>query len=128
RWAATAESKPTPTPNTDASTADGDIDEATATTAGAGQDDLPARRRIEPVVVVHNFTPVPRGDYTIGVPVAGRWVELANSDDTRFGGSGVSCGPLETADEPAHSQAWSLKLTVPPLATVFLVPASTEDG
>jgi 1,4-alpha-glucan branching enzyme len=75
-----------------------------------------------PVLVVCNFTAVPRWDYRVGVPLAGQWDELLNSDDKHFGGSGVGNGALATTDEPAHGYEVSLQVTVPPLAAVFLVP------
>ena len=80
----------------------------------------------DPVVAIYNFTPVPRPDYLVGVPVAGEWAEAANSDDIGFGGSGVTCGSLSTVDTPAHGQEQSLQLTVPPLAAVFLTPATSS--
>ena len=76
-----------------------------------------------PVLVVCNFTAVPRRDYRVGVPVAGAWEELLNSDEPGFGGSGVGNGLLATTDEPAHGYDVSLALTVPPLGAVFLAPS-----
>jgi 1,4-alpha-glucan branching enzyme len=76
------------------------------------------------VLVVANFTPVPRPGYRVGVPVAGRWVELANSDGTEFGGGGVgNSGGCQS--EPVPAQGWdhSVVVAVPPLAVVFLAPA-----
>ena len=75
------------------------------------------------MLVVCNFTPVPRHAYRIGVPRAGAWRELINTDLAVYGGSGVSNGALHTQDAPAHGQAQSLELIVPPLGTVMLVPA-----
>ncbi|MDX2380645.1 MAG: 1,4-alpha-glucan branching protein GlgB [Acidimicrobiia bacterium] len=74
------------------------------------------------VLVVCNFTPVPRTGYRIGVPRAGRWIELANGDELAFGGSGVVNGELETDDVSAHGFDVSLSVTVPPLAVVFIAP------
>jgi 1,4-alpha-glucan branching enzyme len=76
-----------------------------------------------PVVVVCNLTPVPRHDYRVGVPDAGSWVELANSDDLAFGGSGVGNGTVETEAEASHGWSASLSITVPPLAACFLANA-----
>ena len=76
-----------------------------------------------PVLVVCNFTAVPRRDYRVGVPVAGAWEELLNSDEPGFGGSGVGNGLLATTDEPAHGYDVSLALTAPPLGAVFLAPS-----
>ena len=75
------------------------------------------------VLVVSNFTPVVRHDYTIGVPVGGPWHEVLNSDAVQFGGSGQgNPGTLWAQEWGAHGQPQSLKLTLPPLATVFLKP------
>ena len=51
-----------------------------------------------PVLVVCNFTSVPRSGYRIGVPAAGRWTTLLNSDDHRFGGSGIG-GEFSDTDD-----------------------------
>jgi 1,4-alpha-glucan branching enzyme len=74
------------------------------------------------VLVVCNFTPVPRHNYGIGVPHAGRWREALNGDATAYGGSGlVHAGDHHTAPLPAHGYYHSLYLTLPPLAAMFLV-------
>ncbi|MDH3303045.1 MAG: 1,4-alpha-glucan branching protein GlgB [Acidimicrobiia bacterium] len=75
-----------------------------------------------PIVAIYNFTPVPRTDYLLGLPLAGAWTELANSDATGFGGSGVTNGTLKTETTGAHGQEQSIRLTVPPLGAVFLAP------
>jgi 1,4-alpha-glucan branching enzyme len=75
-----------------------------------------------PVLVLCNFTSVPRWSYRVGVPIAGSWAELLNSDDQRFGGSGVGNGTLTSTDEPAHGYEDSLEVSVPPLGAVFLAP------
>ncbi|MGP6089000.1 1,4-alpha-glucan branching protein GlgB [Antarctobacter jejuensis] len=74
-----------------------------------------------PVLVVSNFTPVTRTGYRIGVPRAGGWTEVLNSDDPKYGGSGqVNAGAIKTDDVSAHGCDQSIEITVPPLATVFL--------
>jgi 1,4-alpha-glucan branching enzyme len=76
------------------------------------------------VIVVSNFTPAAHHGYRIGMRAAGRWREAHNTDDDDFGGSGVgNDGMLVTEPVPRHGRAHSLALTVPPLATIFLVPA-----
>jgi 1,4-alpha-glucan branching enzyme len=77
-----------------------------------------------PVLVVCNFTPIPRHNYRIGVP--GRaWREIFNSDAVGFGGSGVGNGGLLRAEgAPAHGQAGAITLSLPPLATIIL----RQDG
>ncbi|ADW17149.1 glycogen branching enzyme [Desulfobulbus propionicus DSM 2032] len=75
------------------------------------------------VVVVCNFTPVVRTDYRIGVPTAGPYRELINSDLHIYGGSGVANGTDLIAQPVAsHTFAQSLSLTLPPLATLILQP------
>ena len=75
-----------------------------------------------PVLVVHNFTPVPRNGYHVGVPSRGRWRVLCNSDDEQYAGSGAgSRGELECSVESAHGQPQSLCLDLPPLGTLILV-------
>jgi 1,4-alpha-glucan branching enzyme len=75
------------------------------------------------VVVIANFTPVPRHDYRIGMPIAGAWREALNSDAKQYGGSGVvNTGVLPTEPVPRHGHAHSLALTLPPLAAVYLEP------
>ena len=74
-----------------------------------------------PLLVVCNLTPVPRENYLCGVPVAGRWREILNSDARDYGGAGWgNLGGVETAPLPAHGRLHSLHLTLPPLATVVL--------
>jgi 1,4-alpha-glucan branching enzyme len=72
------------------------------------------------VVVVSNFTPVPRHGYRIGVPAPGGYREIINTDNTVYGGSGVGNDGLRAEAVPSHGREWSLALTVPPLATVML--------
>jgi 1,4-alpha-glucan branching enzyme len=76
-----------------------------------------------PVLVVYNFTPVPRTGVVTGVPLGGDWHELLNSDAGIYGGSGMgNLGVVEAYPSPAHGRPWSLTLTVPPLGCVFLAP------
>jgi 1,4-alpha-glucan branching enzyme len=76
-------------------------------------------------IVVCNFTPVVRHDYRIGVPEAAAYEEAFNTDDTRYGGSGVgNDGRIKTERVQAHGKEQSLALTLPPLATVILKPVS----
>jgi len=74
----------------------------------------------EALLVVCNFTPVPRSNYLVGVPQAGYWRELANSDALAYGGSGMgNLGGVSSRPAPAHGRPHSLTLTLPPLATVI---------
>jgi 1,4-alpha-glucan branching enzyme len=77
----------------------------------------------DPVVVVCNFTPVVRDNYRVGAPTGGWWSERGNSDAAEYAGSGVgNFGRVEAHPVPLHGQPWSLTLTLPPLAVLFLVP------
>jgi 1,4-alpha-glucan branching enzyme len=77
-----------------------------------------------PVLVVSNFTPVPRLAYRIGVPTGGVWRECINSDAADYGGSGMGNGGfVQAEDVPSHGEVCSLLLTLPPLSTVMLRPA-----
>ena len=76
-----------------------------------------------PALVVCNFTPVPRYDYRIGVPSAGGWREVLNTDAAAYGGSNVGNGGYVGAEDlPSHDLPACLTLTLPPLATIVLQP------
>ncbi len=76
-----------------------------------------------PVLFVANFTPVPRHRYRVGVPAAGRWRELLNTDAEIYGGSGQgNYGGVEAEAVAMHGREHSLALVLPPLAAVFLTP------
>ncbi|MGK3001497.1 1,4-alpha-glucan branching protein GlgB [Pseudomonas aeruginosa] len=76
------------------------------------------------LLAVHNFTPVPRQGYRIGVPQGGDWDVLLNSDAQAFAGSGSgSQGRVSSESCGAHGQAQSLVLDLPPLGTLLLRPA-----
>jgi 1,4-alpha-glucan branching enzyme len=75
------------------------------------------------VLVVCNFTPVPRENYRVGVPSGGLWRECLNSDAGEYGGSGQgNLGLVEAAPLPAHGRFHSLNLRLPPLGALFLKP------
>ena len=77
----------------------------------------------DPVVVISSFAPQPWHDLRIPLPEGGRWAEVLNSDAEVYGGSGVgNQGGITAEDAPMHGQPHSARLTVPPLATVILVP------
>jgi len=74
-----------------------------------------------PVLSVSNFTPVPRNDYRLGVPEAGKWSVLLNTDAACYGGSDFGDGCVATAQLAAwQGQPASLVLNLPPLATLVL--------
>jgi 1,4-alpha-glucan branching enzyme len=73
------------------------------------------------IVVACNFTPIPRVGYRLGVPGGGFWRELLNSDAKEYGGSGMgNLGGVLAEEQPVHGRPYSLNLTLPPLAAVFL--------
>jgi len=83
------------------------------------------RRAEDLAVFVCNFTPVVRREYRIGVPEGGRYAEVLNTDDLRYGGSGVdNAGGVVASEVPAHGRRYSLSMTLPPLAAVVLKPVS----
>lgn len=72
------------------------------------------------VLVVCNFTPIPRQGYRVGVPRGGFWKELLNSDATSYWGSGMgNMGGVEAGNFTSHGRPWSLSITLPPLSVSF---------
>jgi len=74
----------------------------------------------EKIAVICNFTPVVCKDYRVGVTDKGTWTEIFNTDASQFRGSGVSTQPTPTELIMYHGQRFSITLTLPPLAAVFL--------
>jgi 1,4-alpha-glucan branching enzyme len=73
------------------------------------------------ILVVVNFTPVPRHNYRVGAPRSGFWNEVLNSDAAHYGGSNQgNLGGVDTAPIPYHGHLQSLNLILPPLGVVFL--------
>jgi len=76
------------------------------------------------VACVTNFAGVPHDAYRLGLPYAGEWVELLNTDAEFYGGSGVgNFGSVTADDTPHHGLPASASVRVPPLGTVWLAPA-----
>ena len=76
--------------------------------------------RKAPCLTVCNFSPMPRENYGVGVPMAGKWREIINTDSALYGGSGLgNKGGFNSAPVPANGRADSLSLTLPPLATLI---------
>ncbi|HYR88615.1 MAG TPA: 1,4-alpha-glucan branching protein GlgB [Terriglobia bacterium] len=74
----------------------------------------------EIVVVVFNFTPVPRHNYRVGVPYGGYWQEILNSDSKEYGGADFgNSGGADAEEIAAHGRPYSLNLIVPPLGALF---------
>ena len=72
------------------------------------------------VSVVLNFTPVPRHNYRVGVPIDGFWKEILNSEAQDYGGSGQgNLGGVEASPVSSHGHPNSLNLTLSPLAAMF---------
>ncbi|HXK58367.1 MAG TPA: 1,4-alpha-glucan branching protein GlgB [Acidobacteriota bacterium] len=80
-----------------------------------------ARTNQDLILVVCNFTPLPRFNYQLGVPRGGFWREILNSDAHYYGGSGHgNLGGVEAAPIYSHNRPHTLNLTVPPLAVIML--------
>ena len=93
-----------------------DRDQSVVSWARYGDDGDP------PALVVMNLTPVPRERYRVGAPAAGGYRVALNSDDRRFGGSGLGPAERVAADgAPFHGHARSVELTLPPLGVLVLV-------
>ena len=76
------------------------------------------------LVCVSNFAAVPHEGYRIGLPHAGRWREIINTDSGAYGGSGVgNLGAFEAEERPGHSRPASATLRIPPLGALWLRPA-----
>ncbi|MEB8346123.1 1,4-alpha-glucan branching protein GlgB [Flavobacteriaceae bacterium KMM 6898] len=66
-----------------------------------------------------NFTPVPRENYRIGVPKSGQFKELLNSDDKKYGGSGMTNKTIKASNTPWNGRDKSVKINIPPLGFVI---------
>jgi len=95
----------------------GDWEQSVTSFLRLGQESAP------PVLVVCNFTPVPRYNYRLGVPRGGFWREMLNSDAPLYGGSGLgNFGGVEATPMPYEQYSHSLSITLPPLAALFFKP------
>ena len=71
------------------------------------------------LLVVCNFTPIVRENYTLGVPFKGEWIEILNSDDSKFGGSDqCHAKPIKTQNEEKHGRPFSISLKLAPLGVM----------
>jgi 1,4-alpha-glucan branching enzyme len=78
------------------------------------------------IVIICNFTPVPRLNYQVGVPHGGVWKERLNSDAHDYGGSGMgNMGEVEAAPVGCHGRHFSLTLILPPLSILFFTHESS---
>ena len=81
------------------------------------------------VLVVSNFTPVPREGFRIGVPQGGGYRELLNTNAVDYGGSGLgNSGVIESTAIASHGKPQSIVVTLPPLATIILAPGATSEA
>ncbi|WP_167139197.1 1,4-alpha-glucan branching protein GlgB [Diaminobutyricimonas sp. TR449] len=77
----------------------------------------------EPLACFFNFSGTPITDYRVGLPRAGRWREVLNTDATEYGGSGVgNHGTVVAHDEPWAGRPASARFTLPPLGALYLSP------
>ncbi len=77
-------------------------------------------KRMDPILVVLNCTPVPRYDYKIGAPFGGDWLEIFNSDAEFYGGSGIgNKGRVRAIDNDCHGRPCHLQLSLPPLGAII---------
>jgi 1,4-alpha-glucan branching enzyme len=74
------------------------------------------------VVVILNFTPVPREGYRVGVPRLSRYREILNSDSQYYGGSNVGNAAVDAESTPCMDQPCSIVVRLPPLGGIVLVP------
>jgi 1,4-alpha-glucan branching enzyme len=89
--------------------------------AGSGAAEGPAAGGV--VACLANFSANPHVNYRIGLPRAGRWREILNTDAIVYGGSGVgNLGGVEATDEPWHGRPASARVTLPPLGVIWLTP------
>jgi 1,4-alpha-glucan branching enzyme len=80
-----------------------------------------AEDEAHPIVIVCNFTPVPRHNHRVGVSFPGLYREIVNTDAREYGGSGQgNLGGVEATPAPHHGRPFSLNVTLPPLAALFL--------
>lgn len=79
------------------------------------------------LIFVYNFTPIPRLNFRVGVPVAGYYREILNSDAEMFWGSNVgNCGGVPSETLPWNNQTCSMVLDIPPLACLIFKPDNTK--
>jgi 1,4-alpha-glucan branching enzyme len=83
----------------------------------------------EPLVCVTNFAALPHEDYQLGLPMAGEWSEVINTDADWYGGSGVgNLGTVTAHPDPLQGQPASARIQVPPLGSLWLKPPVRPSG
>jgi 1,4-alpha-glucan branching enzyme len=79
-----------------------------------------------PLVCIANFSAMPHEGYHVGLPQAGQWREVLNTDAEVYGGSGVgNLGGVAATEEPRHGRPASARVTLPPLGVLWLAPESS---
>jgi len=73
----------------------------------------------ENIYIACNFTPIPREKYRMGISKTGQLKEIFNTDDTKYGGTGIKNGTLKISKTPWHGYDKSLEITIPPLGMVI---------
>ena len=82
-----------------------------------------AARAAGAVACIANFSAIPHLNYRVGLPAAGRWREVINTDAIVYGGSGAgNLGGIQAVAEPWHGLEASAVITVPPLGVLWLTP------
>ncbi len=84
-------------------------------------------RSKEELIIVCNFQPVRHEVYDIGVPFYGDYTEVFNSDDVKFGGSGISNGTLRARKDPMHGQEYRISLDLPPMSVLYFEVKKLEE-
>ena len=73
------------------------------------------------LVFICNFTPEPRMDFRIGVPFAGQYIEIFNSDNSKYGGSGIiNPNPMYSENIEYNGRNDSISINIPPLAVTVI--------
>jgi len=88
-----------------------------------------ARSNDDVILVLCNFTPLPRPNYLVGVPRGGLWHEVLNADAALYGGSGWgNLGGLEALPISMHARPRALNVTLPPLSCLFFKSQGSEPS
>jgi 1,4-alpha-glucan branching enzyme len=75
-----------------------------------------------------NFSAMPHHDYRIGLPSAGQWTEVLNTDAQTYGGAGIgNFGRVQAVAEPWHGRPASVSISIPPLGVIWLAPAQSDQ-
>lgn len=78
------------------------------------------------LICLCNFCPVTRTEYRVGVPYWGTYTPVMNSDDAKYGGTGVEVKPAKTEQIPAHGYEYSIVVTVPQMSVSYYSVTKTR--